>query len=84
MKTAVSQPQTLAKAGIFQMPSGEPFQGKGRVQATSIVLKNTTDSKRQHVAIGKLMQMCRESEVVTAVSRGITAEVRRDRDRGHD
>lgn len=62
----------------------KPSLGKGRVQATSIVLKTATDPKRQHAAIGKLMKMCKGSAVVTNASRGITAEVRRDRDRGHE
>lgn len=52
--------------------------------ATSIVLKTATDPKRQHAAIGKLLKMCRASTVVANASRGITAEVRRDRDRGHE
>ena len=55
-----------------------------RQQATSIVLKTAIDLKRQHAAIGKLVKMCRASSVVTVASQGITAEVRRDRDRGHD
>ena len=62
----------------------KPSPGKGRVQATSIVLKTATDPKRQHAAIGKLMKMCKASAVVTNASRGITAEMRRDRDRGHE
>lgn len=58
--------------------------GKARQQATSIVLKTATDPKRQHAAIGKLVKMCKTSAVVTTASQGITAEVRRDRDRGHE
>jgi len=59
-------------------------KGKLRQQATSIVLKTATDPKRQHAAIGKLLKMCRASAVATSANRGITAEVRRDRDRGHE
>jgi hypothetical protein len=84
MKTAASFTAKPAKPGFFPIPGIAPAQGKGRTQATSIVLKTTTDPKRQHAAIGKLVQMCRESEVVAVVSRGITAEVRRNRDRGND
>lgn len=66
------------------MPGVVPTMGKNRVQATSLVLKTAADPKRQHAAIGKLVKMCRESPVVANASRGITAEVRKDRDRGHD
>ena len=52
--------------------------------ATSFVLKTSTDAKRQHAAIGKLVKMCKASAVVAVASRGITAEVRKDRDRGHE
>jgi hypothetical protein len=61
-----------------------PSPSSGRQMATSIVLKTATDPKRQHAAIGKLVKMCRASTVVANASRGITAEVRRDRDRGHE
>ena len=61
-----------------------PSHSNGRPMATSIVLKTATDPKRQHAAIGKLMKMCRASAVVAQASRGITAEVRRDRERGHE
>ena len=82
MKTAAftSSPDKLRPMFV----SGpKPSLGIGRVQATSIVLKTATDPKRQHAAIGKLMKMCKGSAVVTNASRGITAEVRRDRDCGH-
>ena len=62
----------------------KPSLGKGRVQATSIVWKTATDPKRQHAVIGTLMKMCKASAVVTNASRAITAEVRGDRDRGHE
>lgn len=58
-----------------------PSLGKGRVQATAIVLKTATDPERQHAAIGKLMKMCKASAVAANASRDITAEVRSDRDR---
>lgn len=61
-----------------------PLQSRGRTQPTAIVLKMATDTKRQHAAIGKLVKMARSSAVVTNASRGITAEVRRDRERGHE
>jgi hypothetical protein len=83
MKTAASFNAKPAKPGFFPMPGITPALGKGRMQATSIVLKTSTTSKRQHAAIGKLVQMCRESEVASVVSQGITAEVRRDRNWGH-
>ena len=44
------------------------------------MLKTNIDRKRQHSAIGKLVEMCRTSPVVTVARQGITAEVRRDRD----
>ena len=47
------------------------------------MLKSATHVEWQHTAIGKLVKMCKESAVSTA-AKGITTEVRRDRDRGHD
>ena len=83
MKTAAITPSPT-KLGHMLVSGYTPSPGKGRVQATSIVLKTATDPKRQHAAIGKLMKMCKASAVVTNASRGITAEVRRDRDRSHE
>ena len=65
---------------------GESFTNakKGKFRPTSVVLKTAVDARRQHLAIGKLVKMCKASPVVATASRGITAEVRKDRDRGHD
>ena len=57
---------------------------QGKLHPTSVVLKTATDARRQHLAIAKLVRMCKASPVVANASRGITAEVRRDRDRGHE
>ena len=84
MKTTTSSVGAPSKTGIMQVSGFTAAQGKVRQQPTSIVLKTATDPKRQHAAIGKLIKMCRASAVVTSASRGITAEVRRDRDRGHE
>ena len=83
MKTAAAFTSSPDKLGHMLVSGFTPSLGKGRVQVTSIVLKTATDPKRQHAAIGKLMKMCKASAVVTNASRGITVEVRRDRDRGH-
>lgn len=58
------------------------IQSNLRTRATCIVLKKPTTPKRQHAAIRKLVEMCRASTVVTDAGRGITAEVRKDRDHG--
>lgn len=84
MESAPSSTSRLAKTGFIQVPGALPTSGKGETRATSIILKTAVNAKRQHAAIGRLVQMCRESAVVTHASRGITAEVRRDRDHGHD
>ena len=84
MKSTSSSETAPSKAGLVQLSGFTAAQGKVRQQATSIVLRTTTDLKRQHAAIGKLVKMCRASTVVTTASRGITAEVRRDRDIGHE
>lgn len=84
MKTATAITPSPNKLGQMHVSGFTPSLGKGRVQATSILLKTATDPKRQHAAIGKLMKMCKASAVVTNASRGITVEVRRDRDRGHE
>ena len=52
--------------------------------ATSIVLKTRPDAKQQSAAIASLVKMCKQSPVVATARGGITAEVRRDRDRGHE
>jgi hypothetical protein len=83
MKTAASN-HTTAKPANMLVSGVTPSNGKGRVQATSIVLKTSSDPMRQHAAINKLIKMCKASAVVTNANRGITAEVRRDRDRGHE
>jgi hypothetical protein len=44
----------------------------------------TPDANRQRVAIGKLVELCKASPVTARASQGITVEVRKDRDRGHD
>jgi len=84
MKTTASSSATASKAGLLHLSGFTTSPGRTRQQATSIVLKTAADPKRQHAAIGKLVKMCKASAVVTAASQGITAEVRRDRDRGHD
>lgn len=84
MKNTTSSETKPSNAGLLQMPGFSAGQGRLRQQATSIVLKTAIDLKRQHSAIGKLVKMCRASPVVTVASQGITAEVRRDRDRGHE
>lgn len=84
MKTATVSNLSAAKPRHMLSSGFSPSVGKANAQATSIVLKTTADPKRQHAAINKLIKMCRTSPVVTHASKGITAEVRRDRDRGHD
>ena len=76
MKTAAAVTPSPTKLGHMLMSGFTPSLGKGRVQATSIILKTVTDPKRQHAAIGKWMKMCKASAVVTNASRGVTAEVR--------
>ena len=84
MKNTSSSEPTPSKAGLVEVHAFNAGQGKPRQQPTSIVLKTSIDRRRQHSAIGKLVKMCQASAVVTTASRGITAEVRRDRDRGHE
>ncbi len=82
-----SLPSTEARRKrTVTLPLGGPFtpMQQGKARATSVVLKTSTDARRQHAAIGKLVRMCKASPVVANASRGITTEVRRDRDRGHD
>ena len=64
MKTAAITPSPT-RLGHMLVSGFTPSLGKGRVQATSIVLKTATDPKRQHAAIGKLMKMCKASAVVS-------------------
>lgn len=84
MKSAVHSGPKRKPLEFLQL--GESFVSaqKGKLRPTSVVLKTATDARRQHLAIGKLVKMCKASPVVANASRGITAEVRRDRDRGHD
>jgi hypothetical protein len=44
--------------------------------------KQSRTNARQHAAIEKLVEMCAASAVVSDPNKGITAEVRRDRDGG--
>jgi hypothetical protein len=82
MKTVTATPMR-AKLGTMVLPDLSPPPGKAQARTTSIVVKTTVDKKRQHAAIAKLVKICRASDVIANASRGITAEVRRDRDRGH-
>ena len=84
MKTATASNLSAAKPKHMLLSGFSPSVGKTHAQSTSIVLKTTADPKRQHAAINKLIKMCKTSPVVTNASKGITAEVRRDRDRGHE
>lgn len=84
MKHALALDSTTKRPSSPQLGTSFARFQAGRAQPTLLVLKTTTDAKRQHVAIGKLVKMCKASPVVTNASRGITAEVRKDRDRGHD
>lgn len=84
MKTTASTANASSKVGLVQLSGFATLPGKARPQAASIVLKTAADPKRQHAAIGKLVKMCKASVLVATASQGITAEVRRDRDRGRD
>ena len=55
----------------------------GKPAPTSAVLEPKADKQKQHAAIAKLLKMCQTSPVVKRADQGITAEVRRDRNRGH-
>ncbi len=70
--------------GFIPMGEAVPSAQMGRLRPTSVVLHTATNTKRQHTAIGKLLKMCKASAVVERASQGITAEVRKDRDRGHE
>ena len=81
-----STPHSNAKrkpAEFIQLGESFTQAKKGKLHPTSVVLKTALDARRQHLAIGKLVKMCKASPVVANASRGITAEVRKDRDRGH-
>lgn len=84
MKTATASNPSATKHVRGNLSGFSPSVGKAHAQATSIVLKTTADPKRQHAAINKLIKMCKASPLVTTASKGITAEVRRDRDRAHE
>ena len=84
MKSTPSSTNAASQAAQVHLSGFTTKSGKAHQQATSIVLKTTADPKRQHAAIAKLVKMCRAPAVVANASQGITAEVRRDRDRGHD
>lgn len=71
-------------AGLAQLGGAFTPMQPGKPLATSLVLKTKPDARKQHAAIAKLVKMCKASPVVKNASRGITAEVRRDRDRGHE
>lgn len=84
MKSAQS-PAALTLGSARQLQGGNGFAraAAGKPAATSVVLKTGVDTQKQHAAIAKLLKMCQASPVVKRADQGITAEVRRDRDRGH-
>ena len=84
MKTAVVSNLPTNPSRHVLLSSFSPSAPKTRSQLSSIVLKADTDAKRQHAAIKKLIKMCQTSPVVSSASKGITAEVRKDRDHGHE
>ncbi|WP_332776545.1 hypothetical protein [Polaromonas sp.] len=84
MKSTAASATKRKPAGLIQAGSAFTTTQLGKPLATSVVLKTKPDARRQHAAIVKLMKMCQASPVVKNASRGITAEVRRDRDRGHE
>ena len=84
MKSAPHFEPRRKTADFLQLGGSIAHASKGKLRPTSVVLKTTTDARRQHLAIAKLVRMCKASPVVANASRGITAEVRRDRDRGHE
>ena len=83
LKSATHSEPKRKTADFLQLGGSFPCAQKGKLGPTSVVLKTATDARRQHLAVGKLVQMCKASPVVANASRGITTEVRRDRDRGH-
>ena len=84
MKSAPHFEPRRKTADFLQLGGSITHAAKGKLRPTSVVLKTATDARRQHLAITKLVRMCKASPVVANASRGITAEVRRDRDRGHE
>ena len=85
MKPArITQTATGTQGRARLIHTGQAFArtAAGKPSATSIVLMTQADTQKQHAAIAKLLKMCQASPV-TSASRGITAEVRRDRNRGH-
>ena len=84
MKTA-QPPASITREPVRLLRAGHAFAraAAGKPAATSVVLKTKADMQRQHAAITKLLKMCQASPVVKRADQGITAEVRRDRNRGH-
>ena len=87
MKTA-QPPAAIAQGPARLLHAGNAFAraAAGKPAATSVVLSTKAtkaNSQKQHAAIAKLLKMCQTSPVVKRADQGITAEVRRDRDRGH-
>ena len=85
MKIVPLRPATATQGRTRLLHAGYAFAraAAGKPAATSVVVKTKADAKKQHAAIAKLLKMCRASPVVKQAGQGITAEVRRDRDRGH-
>ena len=84
MKSTEPSDSKRKLAGLVQPGSAFTPTQHGKPSATSLVLKTKADARRQHSAIARLVKMCQASPVVKTASRGITAEVRRDRNRGHE
>ena len=84
MKTA-QPPVAIAQGPAGLLRAGNAFArtAAGKPAATSVVLKTKADTPKQHAAIAKLLKMCQTSPVVKRADQGITAEVRRDRNRAH-
>lgn len=87
MKSAHTTPPATGKQGQISLMQPDRVLAHATpgnpVVAASLVRKSKANRQRQHAAIAKLLKMCQTSPVVTLASQGITAEVRRDRDRGH-
>lgn len=82
--TFPSAGRKMLPPGFIPMGEAVPSAQMGRLRPTSVVLHTATNARRQHAAIGKLLKMCKASPVVDKASQGITAEVRKDRERGHE
>ena len=85
MKTSPSTQSPIGRqlpARLVQASQLLTRAAAGKPALASMMLKNQADARKQHAAIAKLLKMCHSSPV-TSTSQGITAEVRRDRDRGH-